>query len=116
MVVSSRVRQERLRVGWSARSWLICSCTMLLICGWCGAFPPSRSRGTRTTSSATAEAKRRPARFGLALEVRFRTCGLVLHPTKTKLVYCKDTNRRGDYPVQSFDFLGYQPVDEVGLI
>src|SRR3954451_24464776 len=42
-----------------------------------------------------------------ALEVRFRTCGLVLHPTKTKLVYCKDTNRRGDYPVQSFNFLGY---------
>src|SRR3954447_25989052 len=42
-----------------------------------------------------------------ALEVRFRTCGLVLHPTKTKLVYCKDANRRGDYPVQSFDFLGY---------
>jgi RNA-directed DNA polymerase len=32
---------------------------------------------------------------------------LVLHPTKTKLVYCKDTNRRGDFPVQSFDFLGY---------
>ena len=42
-----------------------------------------------------------------ALEVRFRTCRLVLHPTKTKLVYCKDTNRRGDFPVQSFDFLGY---------
>jgi hypothetical protein len=30
---------------------------------------------------------------------------LVLHPTKTKLVYCKDTNRRGEFPVQSFDFL-----------
>src|SRR5258705_362399 len=42
-----------------------------------------------------------------ALGVRFRTCRLVLHPTKTKLVYCKDTNRRGDFPVQSFDFLGY---------
>jgi RNA-directed DNA polymerase len=42
-----------------------------------------------------------------ALEVRFRTCGLVLHPAKTKIVYCKDTNRRGDYPVQAFDFLGY---------
>ena len=41
-----------------------------------------------------------------ALEVRFRTCRLVLHPTKTKLVYCKDRNRRGDFPVQSFDFLG----------
>jgi hypothetical protein len=32
---------------------------------------------------------------------------LVLHPQKTKLVYCKDTNRRGDFPNQSFDFLGY---------
>jgi group II intron reverse transcriptase/maturase len=42
-----------------------------------------------------------------AVEVRFRTCKLVLHPTKTKLVYCKDTSRRGDFPVQSFDFLGY---------
>ena len=41
------------------------------------------------------------------LEGRFRACRLVLHPTKTKLVYCKDTNRRGDFPVQSFDFLGY---------
>src|SRR3954447_1327256 len=65
MVVSSRVRQERLRVGWSARSWLICSCTMLLICGWRGAFRPSRSRDTQKTSSATAEAKRKPARFGM---------------------------------------------------
>ena len=42
-----------------------------------------------------------------ALEARFATCGLVLHPQKTKLVYCKDTNRRGDFPVQSFNFLGY---------
>jgi RNA-directed DNA polymerase len=42
-----------------------------------------------------------------ALELRLRTCRLVLHPTKTKLVCCKDTNRRGDFPVQSFDFLGY---------
>ena len=42
------------------------------------------------------------------LEVRFTACRLVLHPQKTKLVYCKDTNRRGDFPVQSFDFLGYR--------
>ena len=42
-----------------------------------------------------------------ALEARFVACGLVLHPQKTKLVYCKDTNRRGDYPAQSFNFLGY---------
>src|SRR5437660_4431519 len=46
-------------------------------------------------------------RLWSALEVRFRTCRLVLHPTKTKLVYCKDTNRRGDFAIQSFEFLGY---------
>ena len=27
---------------------------------------------------------------------------------KTKIVYCKDANRRGDFPVISFDFLGFQ--------
>jgi RNA-directed DNA polymerase len=42
-----------------------------------------------------------------ALEERLRECGLEMHPEKTKLVYCKDSNRRGDYPDVSFDFLGY---------
>ena len=41
------------------------------------------------------------------LKVRFESCGLVLHPVKTKMVFCKDDKRRGDYPDQSFDFLGY---------
>jgi RNA-directed DNA polymerase len=42
-----------------------------------------------------------------ALETRLRECGLKLHPLKTKVVYCKDSNRPGQYPVQSFDFLGH---------
>lgn len=42
------------------------------------------------------------------LERRFAKCGLVLHPVKTKVVYCKDTNRKGQYPVHQFDFLGYR--------
>lgn len=42
-----------------------------------------------------------------ALEKRFAACRLALHPGKTKIVYCKDTNRGGDYPVVAFDFLGY---------
>ena len=42
-----------------------------------------------------------------ALDARFTACKLVLHPQKTKLVYCNDTSRRGDFPIQSFDFLGY---------
>jgi len=42
-----------------------------------------------------------------ALEVRFKACKLELHPQKTKIVYCKDANRRGKFPNQQFDFLGY---------
>ena len=42
-----------------------------------------------------------------ALQDRFTACKLVLHPEKTKIVYCKDANRRGDFPNQSFDFLGF---------
>jgi RNA-directed DNA polymerase len=38
---------------------------------------------------------------------RFDDCGLVLHPGKAKLVYCKDTNRKGEHAVVQFDFLGY---------
>jgi group II intron reverse transcriptase/maturase len=42
-----------------------------------------------------------------ALEARLAGCKLELHPRKTKIVYCKDANRRGSYPEQRFDFLGY---------
>lgn len=42
-----------------------------------------------------------------ALATRLAECGLELHPQKTKIVYCKDSDRRGSYPNQSFDFLGY---------
>jgi len=45
------------------------------------------------------------AALRVALENRFAECGLTLHPEK--IVYCKDDDRRGDYPNQKFDFLGY---------
>ncbi len=41
-----------------------------------------------------------------AIARRFADCGLELHPQKTKIVYCKDDDRRGTYPEQKFDFLG----------
>ena len=41
------------------------------------------------------------------LDNRFEQCKLQLHPEKTKIVYCKDTNRTGKYPIYKFDFLGY---------
>ncbi len=38
---------------------------------------------------------------------RLAHCRLEVHPGKTKIVYCRDSNRRGRYREVSFDFLGY---------
>jgi len=42
-----------------------------------------------------------------ALSKRFEECLLEIHPTKSKIVYCKDDNRRSDYSNTKFTFLGY---------
>ena len=42
-----------------------------------------------------------------ALAERLQECGLEMHPEKTKIVYCKDDNRKAEFSVTSFDFLGY---------
>lgn len=41
------------------------------------------------------------------LSTRMKEVGLELHPEKTKIVYCKDDDRQGEYSQNSFDFLGY---------
>ena len=41
------------------------------------------------------------------LEARFKECHLELHPEKTRVIYCKDDDRRKDHPRTSFDFLGF---------
>jgi RNA-directed DNA polymerase len=43
-----------------------------------------------------------------AIAERLRSCGLELHPEKTKIVYCKDDSRKGTYSNESFDFLSYR--------
>ena len=43
-----------------------------------------------------------------ALAARLVACKLVLHPEKTKIVYCKDANRQRKFPDICFDFLGFQ--------
>ena len=42
-----------------------------------------------------------------AIRARLADCALELHPTKTKIVYCKDDDRPGEYENIKFDFLGY---------
>lgn len=41
-----------------------------------------------------------------AIRERLSQCGLRLHPAKTKIVYCKNTNRKGKHEQVSYDFLG----------
>jgi len=42
-----------------------------------------------------------------AIKIRLKECGLELHPEKTKIVYCKDKDRKSSYEHESFNFLGY---------
>jgi len=42
-----------------------------------------------------------------AIRGRLAECGLELHPTKTRIIYCKAGNRPGEYEHVAFDFLGY---------
>lgn len=38
---------------------------------------------------------------------RLAKCKLEVNPEKTRIVYCKDENRRGNYKQETFDFAGY---------
>ena len=41
------------------------------------------------------------------LDVRFKQVGLELNKDKTRIVYCKDSNRKGNHIYTEFTFLGY---------
>jgi RNA-directed DNA polymerase len=43
-----------------------------------------------------------------AIAARLAQVGLELHPDKTRIVYCKDADRRGSYELTKFTFLGYE--------
>jgi group II intron reverse transcriptase/maturase len=54
----------------------------------------------------SSEAEARDVRAALA--ARMGEVGLELHPDKTRIVYCRDSNRRAPWDgPESFDFLGY---------
>jgi RNA-directed DNA polymerase len=42
-----------------------------------------------------------------AVQERLARCKLEVHPNKTQIVYCQDSNRRASYPETSFDFLSF---------
>lgn len=41
------------------------------------------------------------------LKIRMQDCKLEIHPEKTKIVYCKDSNRKEVHEINEFTFLGY---------
>ncbi|MET8411777.1 group II intron reverse transcriptase/maturase [Streptomyces sp. NPDC005195] len=51
--------------------------------------------------------ERQARRLVEAIGNRMEEVGLRLHPAKTRIVYCKDANRRGAYTQTSFTFLGF---------
>ena len=42
-----------------------------------------------------------------SIAARLMECGLAMHPEKSKIVYCKDSNRTQSYPDVHFTFLGF---------
>ena len=53
------------------------------------------------------ETEREAQAIKAALAARLAECHLELHAGKTRIVYCKDGSRKGQYPNTRFDFLGY---------
>ncbi len=51
--------------------------------------------------------KAQAERLTAAIRDRLAGVGLTLHPTKTRIVYCKDQRRDRDHEHTSFDFLGF---------
>ncbi|MGP4105196.1 group II intron reverse transcriptase/maturase [Nonomuraea sp. KM90] len=51
--------------------------------------------------------ERQARQVWVAIEGRFAEIGLVLHPDKTKIVYCKDSRRRLEFEAVTFTFCGY---------
>jgi group II intron reverse transcriptase/maturase len=53
------------------------------------------------------DTERQARNLWAAIANRLGAFGLELRPDKTRVVYCKDGRRRGDFEHTSFDFLGY---------
>ena len=69
---------------------------------------PGCRAGIADDAVVHCKTKAQAERVLAAITGRMGEVGLRLHPDKTRLVYCKDSNRRGDHEHTSFTFLGYE--------
>ena len=91
--------------AWSRRCWPTCSCITRSICGWLGSTPNIRFERYAVVVHCVTE--RQARNLVAAIGDRMEAVGLRLHPDKTKVVYCQDGNRRLDYGLTAFTFLGF---------
>jgi len=50
------------------------------------------------------------------ISIRLQACLLTMHPEKSMVVYCKDSNRRLVYPQTRFTFLGFTFRSRVAVV
>jgi RNA-directed DNA polymerase len=81
-----------------------------------GDMPPHERAALESEKYVHCVTERQARQVQEALTERLAGLGLQLHPDKTKIVYCKDSKRRGNYEHTSFTFLGYtfQPRAALG--
>ena len=80
---------------------------MRLICGWLGNYPDCPFERYADDGVVHCKSRRQAEYVLAAITARMKEVGLRLHPDKTRIVYCKDSNRRGKHEHTSFTFLGY---------
>ena len=88
--------------------WQIYSFTMRSTGGCSAATRTSRSSGYADDVIVHCKSEYAAKQVLREIDQRMAECGLVLHPDKTKVVYCKDGQRRRNYSETHFDFLGYR--------
>jgi RNA-directed DNA polymerase len=75
---------------------------------WLGReFPAVRFERFADDAVVHCATERQARQVLAALAERMEEVGLRLHPAKTRIVYCKDSRRRGSFEHTSFTFLGY---------
>ena len=107
MEQSKNGQKELRKAGLLVRYLRTCFSIMRLTSGWKRITQTNRLLVMRMMLWLTAVAEEEAEGLLKSLETRFAECGLELHPIKTRIVYCKDDDRRGNFLETTFDFLGY---------
>ena len=84
-----------------------CSCTTRSMRRWPGTFPAVQFERYCDDIIVHARSERQALQLRAMIASRLAECGLLLNEQKTRIVYCKDDDRRGSHEHTSFDFLSY---------